>query len=209
MANGNRRHTRQISRPVYPVVTVAEMREHASGIPANQWDTLIAEFIEAATEEAQDDCWRQFLLSTYETRLNDFSETIYLPRPPLNKVLSVDYISGDGVQTRLVEGTDYQVDTHGEPGIIRPARHTTWPTVLSDTLNAVTIRYQAGYSTTSDDPLFPAQAKMLVKFLAMQLIQRRAPVTLIQGIVLEPNPYTYEDMLDKLKFRDSRVLDFA
>lgn len=199
-------HTRLIIPPVNTVVTVAEIRAHASGTPS-QFDPLIEAFIPAATEQAQEDTWRQFLFATYEMKLPSFCDVIYFPHPPLSGVNSIEYIDNNGT-TQTLATSAYQVDTHGEPGSVRPAINTTWPSTQSGAVNAVTIRYTAGYAMDSGDPLFPAMAKMMVKFLTTQFLQRRAPTSFLQGIVLAPIPYTYDDMLHKLRFRDERILPF-
>ena len=161
MELGQRLHTKMTVPPSVPLLTDDDAKGHAQ-VTSLVMDLQIREYIEIATDYTQDETWRQFLLATFQTKLDSFPDVFYLPHPPLSSVTSVAYTDVNGDAQTLTAGTDYQVDVHSEPGIIMPARGATWPTVLDGTLNAVTVTYIAGYGTASN---VPRQAKQAVRFL--------------------------------------------
>lgn len=133
-------------------------------------DYLIAQFtadLEQLITSAVDRCervaqrslitqtWRYTLDSFYDEKAIKRGEiyqdcetglwVIHLPRPPLASVSSIVYVATDGTSTTL-SSSAYQVDADAEPGRVMPAYgSTTWPTARSQTKNAVTITYTAGY----------------------------------------------------------------
>lgn len=73
---------------------------------------------------------------------------IRLPRPPIQSVDTVKYIDTDGVEQTLAGGK-YDVDTEGAR--IIPSHNNDWPKTR-DTVNAVTVTYDAGYGDADDVP---------------------------------------------------------
>lgn len=77
---------------------------------------------------------------------------IYLPRPPLQSIISIQYVDGAGV-TQTMSSSDYQVDTASQPGRVMPVFGKLWPVTQGPVrLNAVTITYVAGYGGPSSVP---------------------------------------------------------
>jgi hypothetical protein len=73
----------------------------------------------------------------------NMGQTIILPRSPLIKVTSIQYL--DGTKTlQTIDSSKYIVDTLSDPARITPQVGTVWP-IAYPQLNAVTIKFTAGY----------------------------------------------------------------
>lgn len=86
---------------------------------------------------------------TRETSIRAFTRDalIYLPKPPLVAVASVQYYNlANQIQT--VDSSNYFVDNVNEPGRIIPNYGYSWPVDARDRA-AVLITYTAGYGTTA------------------------------------------------------------
>src|SRR3990167_7420015 len=92
---------------------------------------------------------------------------IELPLPPLRSVTSITYVDQDGT-TQTLSSTLYTVDSSSEPARITPAYGEVWPSTR-DQVNAVTVRFVAGY-----DPGSPADYRANVpwgiKFGLLQIL---------------------------------------
>jgi uncharacterized phiE125 gp8 family phage protein len=151
---------------VYPTtepVTLAEARLHLRldtyDSPATHPDdSLVTALITVAREWAEKFTGRTISRKTLELALDEFPVNcawLLSPDPtpielrggPLQSVVSLVYITADGQQTI----TDYQLDTHSEPPRLMPAAGTSWPTAKTQ-LNAVRVRYEAGYDLAGDSP---------------------------------------------------------
>ncbi len=94
-------------------------------------------------------------------KLNVYSRDmgIFLPGGVVTAVNQIAYTDADGNPQTLTgptsstPGTDYQEDlTDDEWPAIFPAANSDWPATDSGVINAVTITYQAGWSSGSDVP---------------------------------------------------------
>lgn len=109
-------------------------------------DAYILTLIEAAVDEIGRLTNRQLRTATYDLKLDAFPDWIELPKPPLASVTSITYIDTAGV-TQTLASTKYQVDTTRSRGRILPAVSDVWPSTQADRINAVTVRFVAGYGT--------------------------------------------------------------
>jgi uncharacterized phiE125 gp8 family phage protein len=141
-------------------INVFEVRVQArlSTDNADGEDDLLQTFASAARQRAEIGTRRQLIgPAHYALRLNAFpcEPWIELPRPPLVEVESVSYVDVGGTTRTLVEGTDYLVDAPvGEKprrGRVALLAGVTWP-VTADQINAVMVRFTAGYNKPSDVP---------------------------------------------------------
>lgn len=139
--------TRVVAPPAYEPITVAQAKLHAR-VDSSAEDTLFETLITTAREYAENLTRRVYVQRTLEHMLPAFQFCIELPCPPLQSVTYVQYIDLDGV-TQTVDAADYQVDTYREPGLIKPAYNTSWPSIVRADFNAVRIRYVAGYAAGS------------------------------------------------------------
>lgn len=140
-----------ITAPTIEPVTLAEARLHLN-VTAPEDDTLIAELIRVAREQAEKELQRQLCQATWDYYLDDWpGDEIQVPKPPLSSVTSVKYYDENGAQQTL-SSTYYNVDTVSEPGRIWLAYGYTWPNLQTQYPAAVVIRFVAGVQTAVEVP---------------------------------------------------------
>jgi len=168
-----------VTPPAIEPVTVDEAKSHLRINFATD-DTYLGELIIAAREYAEDFLRRALITRTYDLYLDDFPSTgaIALPRPPLQLVSSVKYVDTDGDVQDLTENTDYVVDAVSEPGWVVMAEDASWPEV-KQTVNAVIIRFIAGYGDAGTDIL--AAHKLAIKHMVAEWYEHREPTDVVRG----------------------------
>ena len=151
---------RLVSPPEVEPVTEAEVWAHLRipllGSPPEPIDAAhIAVLTAAATAhlDGRDGILGRCLVTqTWELLLDQFpygSGPIRIPLPPLQAIVSLKYIDANNdLQTLAVD--QYAVDASGEPGWVAPGVDG-WPATY-DTLNAVVIRFRAGYPDDAASP---------------------------------------------------------
>jgi uncharacterized phiE125 gp8 family phage protein len=124
-------------------------------------DALINSLITAAREWFEVALDRILKTATWVLKLGGFYSPIELPYPPLQSVVSVAYLDGDGVSQTLGTGV-YDVVTSTVPAQIQLADGQDWP--ATDTHpEAVTITFRTGYD--GDVPeMVKCGIKMLVAY---------------------------------------------
>jgi uncharacterized phiE125 gp8 family phage protein len=145
-------------------VTLEEARLHlrldASGSPATHADDAIVSALITAARQHIDgrDGWlgRALATQTWEMVLDGFPcHEMVVPLPPLQEVVSITYVDGDGEEQTLTEGDDFRVIGDREPAWIVPVYNGTWPTTRCQE-DAVRVRFTTGYGDTSSPPVTPA-----------------------------------------------------
>jgi uncharacterized phiE125 gp8 family phage protein len=121
----------------------------------------VAQFIAAATEEAEQYMGRGLLTQSYTLVLDWFANEVELPMAaPLQSVTSVKYYDDDGTQQTLAT-TYYDTDTVSRPGkvVLKPAQ--SWPSVQSERRNGrVEIIYVVGWTSPE---LIPERIKQGIR----------------------------------------------
>lgn len=160
--------------PPAPLFTLAQAKGFLRVVD-NDEDDLIAGFVEAATGYAEQYLGRALMDQTWELILDAFPSTTLQPwswnsvyaldtgapsttgaikilKPPLIEVVSVNYADPDG-NTQTMDPADYYVDTTTQPygWLVPQGSSPSWPATIS-AINAVTIRYRAGYLDGSSPP---------------------------------------------------------
>ena len=139
--------------PTWEPVEPSEAKRFAK-IDTPDDDATVDRLRKAARERAELETGRTIPSTIYTWKLDRFPAgrgELLVPNPRLQTVDSIVYTDTDGVSQTLSSSL-YQVDAHGEPGRIVPARNECWPDVLDQTLNAVTITFTAGYSAPAAVP---------------------------------------------------------
>lgn len=132
------------SLPVSLTSAIAAARADGAGL-----DAEVEQAVRTYTDEAEFETQRALIEQTLQVTMDRFSPVIELPRPRLLSVVHVKFIDPEGVQ-RTLDPQDYTVDTDSEPGRLLPAPGKAWPSTAAR-INAVEIRYIAGYGPTPDD----------------------------------------------------------
>ena len=193
-----------IEAAVAPPVTVAYAKKHIKALTGSE-DVLVETWIRAGGAMFEEATGRQPITATREVWLDTFPglglsgrrQRIELPRPPLQEVLSVKYLDGDGV---LQSFTDYVVvapsGDYCRPGFVEPSPGASWPGT-ADRSGAVQIRYKCGYGDGPED--LPPMVTGIVCFLVSQFDVYRTPVAEPRGILVQV-PFGLQAMLDGFKY---------
>jgi uncharacterized phiE125 gp8 family phage protein len=142
--------TRLITPPASEPVTLAEATLQLR-VDTTDEDTLIAGFIKAAREHAEQIMRRSIMPQTWEKTLDKFPEQkIELLNPSIIAVESVKYIDSTGAEITLATDS-YYLDKDSEPGYLYLANGYEWPET-AEVANAVRVRYTAGYANAAAVP---------------------------------------------------------
>lgn len=136
--------------PTQTPVSLEEVKARLK-IDHNDEDSLLAQYLESATDYAQEYQWSQLCTATFVERFDRFPRVFRLQRNPIQSVTSVTYVDTAGTTQTLTANTDYTVDIYSKPGRIVPAYSKSWPTSRGH-INDVTVTYVAGYGTPNDVP---------------------------------------------------------
>lgn len=157
-------------------------------------DTEIQAALDDATRFIEDRLGQQFITATWKFILPCFPNgAIRVPRPPLQSVTSITYVDTAGA-TQTLASSDYQVVTSSKPGLVAPARLKFWPTTDTETIECVTVNYEAGYGDDPED--VPPAAKRAIKFLVGHWYLTREPV--LVGSISKETELTLESLLASL-----------
>lgn len=131
-------------------------------------DTLITALIVAAREYVETFTHRALITQTWDDKRDGFPcDTIWLPKPPLLMATPpvITYLDTNGA-TQTWSSSLYTVDAPAGPkarmGAIVPNYGQSYPSTR-DVINAVTVRFVAGYGAAAAD--VPAGVKAAIKIL--------------------------------------------
>ena len=155
----------------YPV-TLEEAKLHCRIESADE-DTLISALIASATETAEQITGRALMAQTWELTLDAFPDAFELTRVPVQSIASVKYYDESGVQQTLGGGL-YALDNADDNGFayVVPVYSGTWP-ATRDQINAVAVRYVAGYANAA---AVPESVKAWIKLMAGSMFENRESV---------------------------------
>lgn len=135
--------------PAVGPVTVNELRT-ALDLDDSADDAELQRLLNTAVADVEKDSLRALLTQTWVLKMDHFPLVIELRRCPVASVSSITYVT-DSVTTTL-SASLYQTDLNSEPARITPAYGEIWPTHDSDTLNAITVTFVAGYTNAAAVP---------------------------------------------------------
>lgn len=144
---------RRITAPAVKPVSLVEAKAHLRVDHSND-DTFIAALIESATaycDGPEGFLGRALVTQTWELVLDEFPiNEIKIPLPPLQSLVHVKYddVAGDEQEVNF---SVCSVDSVSEPGWVLPECSGAWPATFEG-INAVRIRFIAGYAPSSDSP---------------------------------------------------------
>lgn len=141
--------TRIITPPTVEPVTLEQAKVHLREDLSDAGnDARINTLIAVGRQAAEHRTARAVMLQTIELTLDAFTACIELHNPPVIAVTSVTYTDTDGASV-VLDPSAYTLDNSSEPARLVPAYGTTWPATQAS-VNAVRIRYTAGYSGSAD-----------------------------------------------------------
>ncbi len=135
-------------------------------------DALIAAYLQAAREQVEMYVRRTLLTTIYDLVLDAWPVTraISLPRPPLQSVTSISYITEAGA-TLAVASANYMVDTASAPGRVVLKSGASWPSETLQVAAGIRVRFVAGWTDASE---VPARYTQAIKLLVGDWYENRA-----------------------------------
>lgn len=179
-----------VTAPTVEPVTLSEVKAQAV-IGHDLDDTLLSVMISAAREHGESLTGRSWAPKTLEVVLDSFpSGAIELPASPVTAVTSIKYLDDDGAEQTMPEA-DYYVDTDSLVGRVIPK--DAWPET-ADRLNAVRVRYTAGFAAGS----IPPALKQWLLIRVATLYEHREALTMVSNnrLVLPMDRSFVDGLLD-------------
>mgnify|MGYP000880045008 CR=1 FL=1 len=140
-----------ITAPASDPVTLSEAKAHLR-FTSSAEDALITSLIVAARDLCERETGQALLAQTWESSFNAFGDEMLLGRAPVQSITSIKYTDENGAEQTLAT-TEYVLDNAGQSAarvVIAPNK--TWPNVQTGSINAVRIRYVAGYASANAVP---------------------------------------------------------
>lgn len=167
-----------VEKPAAYPVTLAEALNHMGAQAKTEDYALIDALIASATQHVEDFTGRAFVTRTLDWKMDCWPDRglFRVPLPPLQSVTSIKYIDSAGdEQTWAAE--NYQVDANEDGGRIALAYGATLPSLRGGDLNAVTVRFVAGYGHAG---VVPQPIRQAILLLVGHWYHERRPVGVAQ-----------------------------
>lgn len=127
----------------------------------SDFDEQIRRLMWAATERVEGDTNLCFMTQTWQVAYDCFPcDGIEIPNWPVQSLTFIKYYTSEVLTT--LSSSDYQTDLRSAPCRIIPVSGESWPTVDTDTLNAVQLEWIAGYATKALVPRLAQDAILYV-----------------------------------------------
>jgi uncharacterized phiE125 gp8 family phage protein len=143
-----------LRRTVEPAISAIEFEDAVKQVELPSDDTThtrhLERIIAAAVADVERHTRRALITQTWRISLREFKPRIYLPRPPLQSITSIQYTEADGTVMTLSPSL-YQVTLDASPAYVEPAFGQSWPSIRSETVEPVVITYVAGYGDDAED----------------------------------------------------------
>lgn len=152
-----------ITAPSVPAVSTEDIRAHLR-LNTSAEDTLLADWITAATEKFTHETGYVLTSGTYRLRLDGWPDhgMICIPRHPITSVTSVQYLDTAG-SWQTVSSGNYATDLSSVPARIVFSSGYSLPELHETAVPKVRVQFVAGVSQASALPRLATQA---IKLLA-------------------------------------------
>lgn len=150
-------------------VSLADAKLHLR-VDVSDDDSLITSMITSATEMAETATGRAIMPQTWELTLDAFPDALEITRVPAVSVTTLKYWDATGTQQTL-SNAFYTLDNADEfgPAYVVPVYNGSWPDTR-DQINAVALRYLAGYA---DAASVPESIKSWIKLMVGAMYENR------------------------------------
>lgn len=141
-----------ITPPVAEPITLEEAKQHLR-ITGSDDDIILLSMIKQAREFCEDFQNKKYITQTLEMVLDSFPKDNYVSFEncsPVQSVESIKYYDTSG-QEYIFDAGNYIVDTDSFVNRIVLGYCKLWPTVQLQTINAVRVRFTAGFGNTGVD----------------------------------------------------------
>ncbi len=167
-----------VEEPEVQIVTTDEMKKHMR-MEYDSEDALITSYIKSAQELLEIDLGRSLAEQTFELYFDSFPETIFLRRPPVIQIEEIKYFDINGDEQTLTTD-EYQFDQYARRPYIVAAIDTTFPETQEGKINAVKVKYKAGYENA------PNGIKQALKLIVSAWFENREET--VTGITQQTLP---------------------
>lgn len=176
--------------PTEEPITLQEAKEHLR-VDGTDDDTYIITLISAARLYCEKLANKSFVTQTWDLYFDDFPGAPFeIPLGPVQTVSSIIYTDSDLDSTTVTAGT-YIVDKHSLPARVNLAYGYSWPTATLNTLNAIRVRFIAGYGDAAD---VPEDVKQAILMLMAHMYENREQ-TVTASIGQKAMAYGIEELL--------------
>lgn len=195
--------------PAQEPISLTEAKLHCH-IDGNEEDSLLQMLIVMAREYVENETNRALITQTHALYLKSFpvacllmdpysASEIELPMSPLQSVTSVKYTPQSGADVTMVAGTDYQVDTKSERGLIAMMPQKNWPQVRAGIFNPIEIIYVCGYADTGTG--LPQTLCQAILMILATLYKHKEQIVSGMDVRELPLPFQLSYMLAKYASR--------
>ncbi len=180
-----------VTAPTAEPITLAEAKQQTRRTDSTDEDELLQNVIvPAVRERCEMATRRQMLTATWDWKLDEFpcasEEPLMIPLAPLLGITSISYVDQDGA-TQVWNSALYQVSAPVGPraarGRVTPVYGGTYPSARYQ-MDAVTVRFTAGYGTTP--VTIPNQLRMAMLLDLGVLYENREDMIVGQGYTITP-----------------------
>jgi uncharacterized phiE125 gp8 family phage protein len=152
-----------ITAPAAEPVTLNDVKDYLRiDADSEDFDSILTGLIIAAREYCETFQNRVYITQTWEQSFDSFPDLpLKFPKAPLQSVESIKFIDENNVESTW-GATNYIVDSDSEPGRLALSANGSWPSVNLRPINAVKIRFIAGYGEAE---AVPEKMKLAMKML--------------------------------------------
>ena len=188
--------------PVTEPLTLTETKLHLR-VDIDEDDNYILGLIAAAREWVESYLDRSLIYTQWTLRMDAFPAEIELPRPPMattgtHTATTITYTM-ETQATATLASTEYRVDRHSTPGVMRKTYSGSWPAHLSDE-NAVTVTWWAGYG--EDGTKVPRTIRNAMLLLIGHWYENRSAV--LTGSISKEFEFSVKALLDSVSWGQYR-----
>lgn len=169
---------RVVTGPTAEPVTLEEASAHCR-VDTSDEETLLAAYITAARQYAEEITGRAFLAQTLELTIDTFPAwEIELPRAPVASITSISYLDTAGAPQTVAT---YVLDGRSRPPRLTPAYGASWPEARG-TVGSVAIRFVAGEASA------PEPVKQAILLMVGHWFEHREDAIAAPGITIASIP---------------------
>lgn len=192
---------RLITAPTAEPIDLGALKQHLR-VEHGEDDGLILTVAQAAREFCETYTRRFFMSQVWERTLNYFPGAIGLPYPPLQEVVSVTFVDGEGVLQTWADD-QYTVDVNGDFAKVYPAYGVVYPTSIRDQPGAIKVQFRVGYGDVPETvaapaaATTPAAARQAIKLIVGDLYKNREES--VTGSTITAIPFAARVLLSTLR----------